>query len=154
MVCIRIAKPQTCKHCRKIPPIQKSYQKKSMQKKKKKELETCFFYFYKGGKKKQAPYFISLFPSNQLHILLDLGVAPRGHGRRGLPDAAPRLQNRRMLEKLGFRKRLKTMLLQLSQMQTIIKEVEKEKRRRRKKKNKGGTKIKIKKRRRRGQECH
>ena len=48
MVCIRIAKPQTCKHCRKIPPIQKSYQKNSMQKK---ELETCFFYFYKGGKK-------------------------------------------------------------------------------------------------------
>ena len=100
------------------------------------------FLFLQRGEKKQAPYFISLFPSNQLHVLLDLGVAPRGHGRRGLPDAAPRLQNRRMLEKLGFRKRLKTMLLQLSQMQTIIKEVEKKKKKKKKKKqkhkNKGG----------------
>lgn len=33
MVCTSIAKPQTCKHCRKIPPIQKSYQKKEYAKK-------------------------------------------------------------------------------------------------------------------------
>ena len=67
-----------------------------------------------------------------MHILLDLGVAPRGKRRRGLPDAAPRLRNRRMLEKLGFRKRLKTKLLQLSQMQTIIKEVKKKKKKKKK----------------------
>jgi hypothetical protein len=45
--CTNIARPQTCKHCCKIPPIQKCYQKKRVCKK---ELETCFINFYKGKK--------------------------------------------------------------------------------------------------------
>lgn len=121
-----------------------------MQKKKKKELETCFLNILQRKK-----------IGTTLHISFSIkpvasfgGSRSRGHGRHGLPDTAPRLPNHRMLEKLGFRKRLKTMLLQLSQIQTIIKEVEEKKKEEKKTQKKTKTKKKDKKKRRRGQEGH